>query len=472
MCELIKRKQLHKRTRVHGWLLYSSREKNISPYYIELYQKACEKHQMSAELGICDTACIYSAAVRHQIKEQIRQDAPAYVINRTRDYRIAELFEQMKIPVFNSSKTARLGNDKALAYRYMEKRGIPVMPSDYSLYRPSRKSEPSCEAPLAQKEAAAQSDKAPSKPDEAIQQSGKTSSVLDEAIQRSDKVLLVPDEAIQQPDKVLSVPNEAIQQSDKAFLIPNESQLRPDNVSLKLNQAFGADKERRHDIYRELPWYPAVVKSCEGHGGTQVYWIQDKTAWLQWLQEHLCSGSGAVAAETGPGLQQQISDNIVRQTDRTKTGVPEISRTEADTPGLCVSQAGICETNYIIQQASNEPGRDLRVYIVGNKITAAVLRTSDTDFRSNYCLGGTARLYTLSQKERELVQRAVSGLEIGMAGIDFIFHNGEPVFNEIEDTAGARALYALSDYDIVNDYIQYIRKELFHAAAGSKAENL
>lgn len=402
MCELIKRKQLHKRTRVHGWLLYSSREKNISPYYIELYQKACEKHQMSAELGICDTACIYSPAVRHQIKEQIRQDAPAYVINRTRDYRIAELFEQMKIPVFNSSKTARLGNDKALAYRYMEKRGIPVMPSDYSLYRTCRKSEPSCEAPLAQKEAAVRSGKAPSKP----------------------------------------------------------------------NQAFGADKERRHDIYRELPWYPAVVKSCEGHGGTQVYWIQDKTAWRQWLQEHLCSGSGAVAAETGPGFQQQISDNIVRQTDRTKTGVPEISRTEADTPGLCVSQAGICENNYIIQQASNEPGRDLRVYLVGNKITAAVLRTSDTDFRSNYCLGGTARLYTLSQKERELVQRAVSGLEIGMAGIDFIFHNGEPVFNEIEDTAGARALYALSDYDIVNDYIQYIRKELFHAAAGSKAENL
>ncbi len=444
MCELIKRKQLHKRTRVHGWLLYSSREKNISPYYIELYQKACEKHQMSAELGICDTACICSPAVRHQIKEQIRQDAPAYVINRTRDYRIAELFEQMKIPVFNSSKTARLGNDKALAYRYMEKRGIPVMPSDYSLYMPSIKSEPSCEAPLARKEAAAQSDKAPSKPDEAIQRS----------------------------DKALSKPNQAMLQSDKAFLIPNESQLRPDNVFLKLNQAFGADKERGHDIYRELPWYPAVVKSCEGHGGTQVYWIQDKTAWLQWLQEHLCSGSGAVAAETGPGLQQQISDNIVRQTDRTKTGVPEISRTEADTPGLCVSQAGICETNYIIQQASNEPGRDLRVYLVGNKITAAVLRTSDTDFRSNYCLGGTARLYTLSQKERELVQRAVSGLEIGMAGIDFIFHNGELVFNEIEDTAGARALYALSDYDIVNDYIQYIRKELFHAAAASKAENL
>ena len=81
-------------------------------------------------------------------------------------------------------------------------------------------------------------------------------------------------------------------------------------------------------------------------------------------------------------------------------------------------------------------------------------------FRSNYCLGGTAALYTLTDKERKLAVQAVRGLEIGMAGIDFIFHNGEMVFNEIEDMAGARALYALSYYDIADDYIRYIREKI------------
>ena len=88
-----------------------------------------------------------------------------------------------------------------------------------------------------------------------------------------------------------------------------------------------------------------------------------------------------------------------------------------------------------------------------------MLRTSETDFRSNYCLGGSVELYQLSGRERELVQRAADGLSIGMAGIDFIFDHGRMVFNEIEDMAGARGLYSLTDYDIVDEYIGFIQEE-------------
>ena len=49
--------------------------------------------------------------------------------------------------------------------------------------------------------------------------------------------------------------------------------------------------------------------------------------------------------------------------------------------------------------------------------------------------------------------RVTDGLDIGMAGIDFIFHHGRMVFNEIEDAAGARALYTLTDYDLVEDFV-------------------
>lgn len=311
MCDYIKRKQLHAGTDIHGWIVYSSQENSISPHYIDLYVKACERYQMSAELGICDTACVQSQAALQKVRKQIQQDAPSFVINRTRDCRISQLFEQMNIPVFNNSQTVRLGNDKALAYQYMADRSVPVMP------------------------------------------------------------------------------------------------------------VF------QYDSDKEPPWYPAVIKSRSGHGGTQVYWIQDQAAWIQWREEHIFKSRKADAGFTD-------------------------SRKEFENSA----------ENYIIQQASDEPGRDVRVYIVGNKITAAVLRTSDTDFRSNYCLGGTAALYTLTDKERKLAVQAVRGLEIGMAGIDFIFHNGEMVFNEIEDMAGARALYALSDYDIADDYIRYIREKI------------
>lgn len=282
----------------HGWILYSDKEKGISDGYIDLYRKACEKNAMSAELGICRTECTSAPEYERKLKELVIREKPVYVINRTRDYHIARLLENMGILVFNHSKTAELGNDKAKAYHYMEQRGIPVMPTVYGIQKPPQ-------------------------------------------------------------------------------------------------------------------WYPAVIKSCDGHGGTEVYLVQNEAAWAEWKSDHQAQ------AESQPHEKQ-----------------------------------------YIMQQAASEPGRDVRVYIVGNRITAAVLRTSDTDFRSNYCLGGSVKLYTLSSRERRLAEQAAAGLKIGMAGIDFIFHNGEMVFNEIEDTAGARGLYTLSDYDIVDDYVRYIKKEL------------
>lgn len=40
-------------------------------------------------------------------------------------------------------------------------------------------------------------------------------------------------------------------------------------------------------------------------------------------------------------------------------------------------------------------------------------------------------------------------LPMDFAAIDFIFNNGQAAFNEIEDAAGARMLYSISDIDIV-----------------------
>ena len=44
-----------------------------------------------------------------------------------------------------------------------------------------------------------------------------------------------------------------------------------------------------------------------------------------------------------------------------------------------------------------------KVYVIGGKIITAMLRISDKDFRSNFCLGGRAEVYNLSDEEREKV---------------------------------------------------------------------
>ena len=49
---------------------------------------------------------------------------------------------------------------------------------------------------------------------------------------------------------------------------------------------------------------------------------------------------------------------------------------------------------------------------------------------------------------------------IDYIGIDFLFDNGHLIFNEIEDTVGARMVYDKTDIDIIKLYCNYIKKEV------------
>ena len=106
-------------------------------------------------------------------------------------------------------------------------------------------------------------------------------------------------------------------------------------------------------------------------------------------------------------------------------------------------------------------GKDIRVFVIGKRIIAAVLRESSSNFKANYTLGGSASLYELSDAERTLVERVIAAFDFGLVGIDFIFaDDGSLMLNEIEDVVGSRTLSALSNLNIVKEYLLFIKEKL------------
>lgn len=114
----------------------------------------------------------------------------------------------------------------------------------------------------------------------------------------------------------------------------------------------------------------------------------------------------------------------------------------------------------VIQRPVSDLGKDLRVYVLGKDIITAILRTSTTDFRSNYSLGGLASIYILTSDEIQVVNKIISLFDFGLVGIDFVFHNGEIVFNEIEDVVGCRMLYSITNINIIEKYINHILQNI------------
>lgn len=122
--------------------------------------------------------------------------------------------------------------------------------------------------------------------------------------------------------------------------------------------------------------------------------------------------------------------------------------------------AAIAPDSAVVQPLCDTPGQDVRVYVLGQEIVATMLRHSDQDFRSNVGLGGGFQPYALNSELEGYVRLVMAQFSFGLVGIDFIFHQGRLVFNEIEDAVGTRMLYAHTQRDIAADYLDWIAADL------------
>lgn len=114
----------------------------------------------------------------------------------------------------------------------------------------------------------------------------------------------------------------------------------------------------------------------------------------------------------------------------------------------------------ILQEMIPSKSRDVRVYVLGNKIYQGILRQGTQDFRSNFSLGGSTQVYYFSEEEKEFIRafiRVFAGEGLGLAGLDFIIaEDGRLIFNELEEMAGCRMLYQNTSLDVVRDYVKWL----------------
>jgi len=147
--------------------------------------------------------------------------------------------------------------------------------------------------------------------------------------------------------------------------------------------------------------YPVVIKSARGNGGRQVFLAEDEAAF--------------------------------------RLALEQIAPDEA-----------------LVQPLCDTPGRDVRVYLLGGQVVKAMMRVSRSDFRSNVGLGAEAFPWDPGAEALGLARQLAHRLDAGLIGVDFLFHQGRLLFNEIEDAVGTRMLYALGEGDIVRDYLAHI----------------
>ena len=116
--------------------------------------------------------------------------------------------------------------------------------------------------------------------------------------------------------------------------------------------------------------------------------------------------------------------------------------------------------NFLVQEFIGEAnGSDLRCFVVGNKVVAAMQRdASPGDFRANLHRGGSAQSATLSTEERQISIRAAKALGLGIAGVDLLRSRRGPLILEVNASPGLEGIEAATGVDVSGHIIKHLEQ--------------
>jgi len=118
--------------------------------------------------------------------------------------------------------------------------------------------------------------------------------------------------------------------------------------------------------------------------------------------------------------------------------------------------------NVLIQKFVKESkGKDIRAFVVGDRVVAAMRRQAAGDeFRSNVHRGGSATKVDLSPEYAKTAVRAAQILGLDMAGVDMLEGKDGPQIMEVNSSPGLEGIEGATDVDVAGAIVQEIEQQV------------
>lgn len=101
-------------------------------------------------------------------------------------------------------------------------------------------------------------------------------------------------------------------------------------------------------------------------------------------------------------------------------------------------------------------GRDVRAFVVGDRVVAAMQRQARTgEFRSNIHRGGTARSVEVTREQAEAAVKATRVIGLEVAGVDMLKARSGPKIMEVNSSPGFERLEKVTGVDIARLYVEH-----------------
>ncbi len=118
--------------------------------------------------------------------------------------------------------------------------------------------------------------------------------------------------------------------------------------------------------------------------------------------------------------------------------------------------------NVLIQKfVAESKGRDIRAFVVGDRVVAAMRRVAQgQEFRSNVHRGGVAEPVDLDEQYRETAVRCTQIMGLRVAGVDMLEGRDGPQIMEVNSSPGLEGIETCTGLDVAGSVIDYIAAQV------------
>ena len=126
---------------------------------------------------------------------------------------------------------------------------------------------------------------------------------------------------------------------------------------------------------------------------------------------------------------------------------------------------------FYVQRAIDHGGRDVRVFVIGGRVIAAIERRAPGgEWRTNVARGGSARPFELPPEWAELARSAATTVGADYAGVDLLpSRDGRVFILEINGIPGWRALQQATGHDIAAAIVDCLERRVASRATAHVA---
>lgn len=113
------------------------------------------------------------------------------------------------------------------------------------------------------------------------------------------------------------------------------------------------------------------------------------------------------------------------------------------------------------QFISEANGQDLRCFVIGGRVVAAMQRYGQSDeFRANFHRGGSAETVLLSEQEKQIAIAAANAVGLDVAGVDIIRAKNGPLVLEVNASPGLELIEKVSKLDLALQMIVHLENKI------------